>query len=67
VIVIEHNLDVIKTADWPSIWGRMAACAEERSWRKDAGRHCARAGLLYRAVPAEVLELPAQNAAARPG
>jgi energy-coupling factor transporter ATP-binding protein EcfA2 len=34
LLIIEHNLDVIKTADWVIDWGRKAAPAAAASWPK---------------------------------
>ena len=54
VVVIEHNLDVIKTADWvvgPRARGR---CGRRRTHRgRHAGRRCEVHGLLHGTVPGQ--------------
>ncbi len=59
VVVIEHNLEVIKTADWTSTSARKAATAVARSLRKGRRRGREGAALLYRPVPEGASGAPA--------
>ena len=54
VLVIEHNLDVIKTADWIIDLGPRAARAAARSWPRARPSTCHRGGQLHRPVPPRV-------------
>jgi hypothetical protein len=52
IVVIEHNLDVIKTADWSSTWGRKAASGGGQIIATGTPEQvAANPGLAYRSLP----------------
>jgi len=55
VVIIEHNMDVVKTADWIIDLGRKAAKQGLGHSGGASGAHCGDARILHGAVPEQVL------------
>jgi len=61
ILVIEHNLDVIKSADWVIDLGPEGAQGRPRRRQRHARARCRVRGVLYRTVPAALLGLPSSR------